>query len=85
MHRGFDVMNSPGDARLRAIWARTNLRHVGFYLSHGVSMATTAWTAPQTRNPARSTWAFLRDEGWTMLPVCVGMQIVPGTAAARRE
>jgi hypothetical protein len=85
MYGGFDSMTYPGDALMRAMWARTNLRVVGFYLSHGTGGGpgvTTAWTTPRARTPSRSTWRFLTDEGWKMLPVYVGQQIVAGSGAA---
>lgn len=68
----YDVL---GDTVMGPIRAYTNLRWVGFYLSHGPLGGGSTWTKRHpTRSPAVSTWRFLKSEGWGMAPVFVGRQ-----------
>lgn len=82
MYAGFDLMNYPGDKLIRAMWVNTNLRIVGFYLAHSHAGTSSDWTAPKVRVPPRNNWRFLLDEGWKMLPVFLGRQIIAGSGDA---
>jgi hypothetical protein len=58
MYPGLDV--SEWDPRLLWLWRWSNLRIVGFYLSHGAGQTYTTWT---------NHWHDLRDIGWGILPL----------------
>lgn len=73
--------NALGDGNMGAIRVNTNLRWVGFYLTHHWSAAGSTFTARLARVPQVSTWRFLRSEGWGRAPLFMGRQFVGVDAA----
>ncbi|MEV0032536.1 glycoside hydrolase domain-containing protein [Nocardia sp. NPDC050793] len=72
-----DDYNALGDQVMAPIRAETNLRWIGFFLTHFATAPGTTWTARRGRTPAVSTWRFLRSEGWGVAPLFVARQFLP--------
>jgi|GEM_PF-4371059 len=58
MYPGFDV--SAWDPHFVFLWRHSNLRFMGFYLSHGQGQTETSWT---------THWHDLKDMGWGLIPI----------------
>lgn len=80
MFAGFDrdSYDAVGDQLISTIKANTNLRWIGFYLTHSHAAIGSTWTAGRVRSPQVSTWQFLRSEGWGLAPIYLGRQFVGG-------
>lgn len=66
---------------LGPIRANTNLRWIGFYLSHSAQGGSTTWIKNRARVPQVSTWRYLRSEGWGAAPIFLARQFLAGGGA----